>query len=306
MFAKAKVYYKEHFIKEILSFSGRINRKEMICRSMLIEFSLMMLFLVIASLTIAVFFISDKGNSLRLSSAEVFPGIILLIMLIYWSMIVRRLHDLGYSGWQLLPFGILCGCLIALVFFGLNVIFINIVITLAGIYLAAMPGENEENRFGKAPAPIENDWWDKKENRNIQAVFNYLGSMDWINDYLNFNGRLSCRDYFFSTTAVFYFFGILIVIIDLIGTFLLDEPEFTATAIIVLLITALVLLFAVDVRRNHDFDRSFIWSFLVLIPFVNIWYLLRQFCFTGDLEENKYGVPRTWIDENGVLRNNDY
>lgn len=306
MFAKAKAYYKEHFIKDILSFSGRMNRKEMICRSMLIECSLMMLFLVIASLTIAAFLISDKGNTLRLSSTEVFPGIILLIALVYLSMIVRRLHDLGHSGWQLLSFGILCGCIVALISFGLNAIFINIVITLASIYLAAMPGENEENRFGKVPAPIENNWWDKKENRNIQAVFNYLGSMDWINDYLNFSGRLSCRDYFFRTTGVFYFFGILIVMIDLIGTFLLYEPEFTAAAIIVMVITALLLLLAVDVRRNHDFGRPFIWSLLVLIPFVNVWYLLRQFCFTGDLEENKYGTPRTWIDENGVLRNNDY
>lgn len=72
MFAKAKAYYKEHFIKDMLSFSGRMNRKEMICRSMLIEFSLMILFLIIASLTIAAFFISDKSNSLRLSSIEIF------------------------------------------------------------------------------------------------------------------------------------------------------------------------------------------------------------------------------------------
>ena len=46
MFTKAKKYYKEHFIKNMISSTGRMSRKEMQERELLLTLSICVLYVV--------------------------------------------------------------------------------------------------------------------------------------------------------------------------------------------------------------------------------------------------------------------
>lgn len=310
MFAKAKAYYRQFLFHDIIRLNGRIGRKELLRRFLLIN---LMVFLisVLTVIMLIPYLIYKSGDT---ETAKMISGLIdsilsLVILYIYFTMIVRRLHDLGHSGIKvlyLLVFIIILAFLQSFEIFVHSYLAINLFLSLVSIYLAITAGNIGDNEFGKNKVVNENDWWDNKENRSLKALIAYIRNLKWKNDYLTFSGRLSCRDYFFRVNGVVYFFSLLIIFIILLGNYIITNTEVFIGFILISVIFLLIFLYPVNVRRNHDFGNSWVWTLLILIPGVNIWYLLRQFCFTGDLEENKYGEPRTWIDENGVLRNNDY
>ena len=313
MFAKAKAYYKEHFIKDMLSFSGRMSRKEMTCRMDLLLLTWLVLYFVFVGVLFFIGLVSANHTALFALTTLLAICVIFVPLLIEISLSVRRLHDLGYSGWW-----IFLGVILLFSFgFGKNfldagteVVLTGIVTTVSGVVvfvlLSVMPGEERANAYGLPPANDYNSWWDAKENRNFECLKKYILTGEWKKDYFTFKGRLTSREFFFLVCGATIYQMAAMILWSLMA-FMLPEMFGIAEAILVIInIVYISMLYPVNVRRNHDFGNSWVWTLLILIPGVNIWYLLRQFCFTGDLEENKYGEPRTWIDENGVLRNNDY
>src|SRR3990167_6197948 len=103
-----------------LLFSGRMGRK-----NYLLGF---LLYTVVIILT--QFFISKESNS-HLLLAKI--GIIWLIAFISISMFIRRLHDLGHSGWWYL----------------LN--FVPLVNVIFFFYVALKAGEKSTNGYGPVP-----------------------------------------------------------------------------------------------------------------------------------------------------------
>ena len=310
MFAKAKAYYKEHFIKNLISSVGRISRKEMQERGFLLTLTFVGLYIVIvALLSLTTFLFGKDTNNGTYALAWIMAAIAIVIpVLTMWSILVRRLHDLGYSGWY-----ILLGFLVLLlgIIGSLGILIIPLASTFIFFYIELMPSIAEKNKYGVPPVINENDWLDNEENRTFRRFKQYLFSGEWKNDYLTFKGRLTCREFFFLAYGFLAFQSILTII----STFIMfvsvllngfERIEWLEVLLGLVNLIYIIFLYPVNVRRNHDFGNSWIWTLLILIPGVNIWYLLRQFCFTGDLEENKYGKPRTWVDENGVLRNNEY
>ena len=313
MFTKAKKYYKEHFIKNMISSTGRMSRKEMQERELLLTLSICVLYVVMLGfLSLSTFLFGLNNDNGMYALAWIFAAIIIAVPLLsMWSVFVRRLHDFGYSGWYLAA-GLVLFMLSPLSGFGIFLVLLGpIACTFVFFCIELMPGETRDNKYGKLPVILENDFLDKKENITLKRFKQYLFLGEWKKDYLTFNGRLTCREFFFLAYGLIAFqsivssvFAIITLVAEILAGF--EQIPVLETTVAIFNLLCIILLYPINVRRNHDFGNSWVWTFLILIPGVNVWYILRQLCFTGNLAENQYGVPRTWIDENGVLRNNDY
>ena len=93
-------------------------------------------------------------NSIVLSSIFTICLGVVVILGISWILftaVVRRLHDLGVSGWWLLfLFGFAC------ILFHLRFLWpLTIIMGLGKVCLMACPGNRETNKFGPVPAMFE-------------------------------------------------------------------------------------------------------------------------------------------------------
>ncbi|NJC33476.1 uncharacterized membrane protein YhaH (DUF805 family) [Sphingomonas jejuensis] len=121
-------------LRRYADFKGRSGRR---------EFWFFQLFIVVVLLAAQVaMFTNDPGMS-RSEASERFPvwaGYGLLPFLVpLFAVTVRRLHDLGWSGWWLIPL-ILAGAIPA----------IDTIAGLAWLIIMALPGSRRDNRFGES------------------------------------------------------------------------------------------------------------------------------------------------------------
>lgn len=117
------------------SLSGRIGRVQYLAYSVLISLVGGLIF-ALGVVTIPAFNIS--------SESALVPMIIFIFILpwiFYWSFIypIRRLHDLGHTGWLVLIY------------------FVPLVNLLFSLYLTFAPGEKTSNEYGAMPRP--NKWY---------------------------------------------------------------------------------------------------------------------------------------------------
>jgi uncharacterized membrane protein YhaH (DUF805 family) len=98
----------ELFLRRLLSYKGRSNRKEFVYRFLLVPFGILML------QTYSVYV--DYINSLMLILVYViiFTIIPSILVLQYFPLAIRRLHDFNISGWWILISFIPSGQLIIL------------------------------------------------------------------------------------------------------------------------------------------------------------------------------------------------
>lgn len=101
------------------------------------------------------------------------------------------------------------------------------------------------------------------------------------NSYLEFNGRVSRRQYW-----MFALYSIIVsFVLGFIGGLIPPLSIFSLLFSLALLVPSVGL----GVRRLHDINLSG-WFFLIaLIPFVGGLVLLFLFCLAGDAEDNKFG-----------------
>jgi len=95
-------YITNLFIRNLFSFKGRASRREYIIRTILLP-----LFFIIIDLNLK--YLDNTKSWFFLITACLFLIIIWILMLQYFPLAVRRLHDLNSSGWYVLisfaPFG---------------------------------------------------------------------------------------------------------------------------------------------------------------------------------------------------------
>ncbi|MDY6335440.1 MAG: DUF805 domain-containing protein [Succinivibrionaceae bacterium] len=128
------------------AFKGRMSRLEWWGRKVLFYLMLITVIVVIAGISAAAGS-SDQASS---SSAEiVIMGIIVVIGVVAFvafavsgiSIDVRRLHDLGVSGWW-----------VALIRLGSMIPYVGFIVAIGGlIWLGCFPGTQGQNRFGPDP-----------------------------------------------------------------------------------------------------------------------------------------------------------
>lgn len=298
-------FYQKNFMENCASFKGRFNRQEYLCRQLLLNLSIF--------LPLAVLFLMLLRWRTAASLEEVIAlwgfhfawvGIIILLLSFFITMLslmVRRLHDLDFSGWYVLT--ILVPILNGLFFF----------------WLACAKGTSGSNAYGTATTAVNQDrFWDDQINRQrlVQKFCTYLTGKDFVKDYCTFKGRLTCREYFFLVMGPTVLYSLLnggcqvlyFLLVELVGSG--ENIRMLAVAgscaSIIAGMVLFLLLFTVDVRRSHDHGSSWYYSLLALVPFVNFIYLIRQFCLTGVEHDNQYGKVRTYTDAQGTLYNDDY
>ena len=143
---------KNDFKKQIYGnpnwINGRINRAEYLFRT--IGLSICFIFCIRSS-ALAFFLAGLTIHAAVLTISAIFLGI--LALWVYWLIImayVKRLHDLGWSGWLavLVAFGGL-----ASIFIENNVIIrvLNVLSLVLGLFLLFRKGNDGANKYGKDP-----------------------------------------------------------------------------------------------------------------------------------------------------------
>lgn len=331
MFKMWKEYYKKNFLNSMVTFSGRISRKEFICREIF-------LFLTALVPVVIIFgFLGFSGKNIAVgmigASMLLWLAVIILFGSTYLSLVVRRLHDCGKSG-KIVAWLIIIQACVTVVFgigalrgtdFNMSLIFyllmaVSAVISVSWqvlvLYVHCAVGQPHDNKYGEQKNMLTNDWWDNNVRGMLPQFMQYIKSMNWKADYFTFKGRLSCAEYYKRVYGVVLFLGILSIIESIVSYLLIVAAGINNSIVSLFIVIRYVglgialiaglVLFPTDVRRNHDFGRSWLMSLLVLIPIVNGFYCIRQFCMDGDLAGNKYGEARIWYDEDGRLHNSDY
>lgn len=107
-------------------------------------------------------------------------------------------------------------------------------------------------------------------------------------------GRMSYLGWSFLSALVFFIVAIVVVVL-MIGT----NPEsisglsFPAMIIfLVLYIAFFYFTFVFTIRRLHDKNQSGWLSLVMLVPFINFFFLVYLCCAKGDEGTNNYGAPR--------------
>ena len=107
--------------------------------------------------------------------------------------------------------------------------------------------------------------------------------LDYVkNQYTNFNGRVSRRQYWFF--VLFYVvLSIPLIIVDaLLGIRLLT---------MILALALVVPSIGIGVRRLHDLGKPGWWYFMALVPVLGAIALIVLFCLPGEAKDNQYGKP---------------
>ncbi|WP_296279711.1 DUF805 domain-containing protein [uncultured Acinetobacter sp.] len=107
-------------------------------------------------------------------------------------------------------------------------------------------------------------------------------------------GRMSYLGWSFLSALVFFIVAIVVVVL-MIGT----NPESISGLSIPAMIIFLVLYiaffyftFVFTIRRLHDKNQSGWLSLVMLVPFINFFFLVYLCCAKGDEGTNNYGAPR--------------
>ena len=148
LFSKFTNYFKELFVRQLFSFKGRANRKEYIIR-LTTSFILFTLINVFDDS----FFKSDLIITILLDSTIAIVGLMYCIQ--YFPLLVRRLHDLDYSGWWSLayimyiiftPFVILIPSISKII-----IILLMFIHCIIGLYFVLKKGTPGPNKYGEQP-----------------------------------------------------------------------------------------------------------------------------------------------------------
>lgn len=125
----------------ILSFKGRLNRKKFIIYSIIVIVGLAL------DATIFAFTVTKRFHSSALMIILAFVAISGLVF--NWANIVKRLHDMGKSGYWALAY------LALSMFMPRNNTFAQLIMLAIQIAFCAIPGEKGPNKFGEDP--LENN-----------------------------------------------------------------------------------------------------------------------------------------------------
>lgn len=135
------------WVREFTTYRGRLNRIQLLWRHAVVCFAG-------AAVGILLIAIASMFSSTNAAATLVMPIVMIVVMYVDLSLVVRRFHDVGLSGWWLLPvFGL------AAVLFWFSAISPSPWLLLAIfpvnfgylILLFLVPGSRGANRYGDPP-----------------------------------------------------------------------------------------------------------------------------------------------------------
>lgn len=147
---------KDHIIYEEvrpLSLSQRLNRLRYACYQLA-----GMLVVVLAGILLAVFAAAMKNGGEPLAMAIVVVGVLMVLaMMVYMiALMVRRLHDLGHSGWLVLAIFLVSLAPLLVLWLGGSatlLMFASLLQPLAMLYLLVAAGQPGMNAYGTPNPP---------------------------------------------------------------------------------------------------------------------------------------------------------
>ena len=180
----------ESFREKFFSFQGRLGRE----RTAILSIWLCALG-IIPILSISAVSLSDSQILVFVSCLVFFIPFIISGL----SLMTRRFHDLGHSGWLYLVF-IVIATLAGLVVYILKTMTVFYIIsfpaTILGLYLWVWPGQFQENKYGMPPRGMDRKFQDQKEkfekeftvSKEEEKKYNELISLVLNNEFLKENG----------------------------------------------------------------------------------------------------------------------
>ena len=297
-------YLIQIFGKNLISFKGRLSRQDYAAYNLCYLFFLFCLIVIL--IVLGLIFLFTFGAKPPQSTREALAGFgilagitvfILSLFSIFFSLSlgVRRLHDMGLSGWHLL---------------WSIVPFVSAFLSFTMILRRGTVGANAH---GEDQLPAETDYSgpDGEFFYNGYATVETAAQKYFPGFFLSTNGRLSCREFFFGIATLYLAPLILNLCLfkpaELLGKFF-DFPALTQAANLLLgllTLAAFVISISLLIRRNHDLGLSGAYIFLLLVPLFNLIYFFNLVIISGDYAANQYGDPRTVPTENPELYLND-
>lgn len=114
-------------------------------------------------------------------------------------------------------------------------------------------------------------------------------------NFYTYKGRLNRKAYIIRYAILIIIVFINRVLVDTLGG--VNEGHSLLFNLIVLLVG--ISIFMIDIRRIHDLGKSGYWVLLMLVPLLNIAFLIYLFVAKGNDTENEYGPnPLDYIDSN--------
>lgn len=104
------------------------------------------------------------------------------------------------------------------------------------------------------------------------------------NNYLEFNGRVSRRQY--------WMFTLYSCIVGFVLSFIAAIIPFLSIFVLLFLLALIIPSVCLGIRRLHDLNLSGWFYLIAFIPFVGGLVLLFLFCIPGDKEDNKFGAAK--------------
>lgn len=112
---------------------------------------------------------------------------------------------------------------------------------------------------------------------------------------LNFSGRMGRKDYFLSFISIIIIFASVEFLFNLNKQTLLGSlgqagfmMVYSAVGLIALL--CVIAQFSVVSKRLHDFNKTGLYGFLLILPIINLIFLMVLFFIKGDVGTNKFDL----------------
>jgi uncharacterized membrane protein YhaH (DUF805 family) len=128
--------------------------------------------------------------------------------------------------------------------------------------------------------------------------------MEWYlkvikENYANFNGRASRKEYWMFTLFQLIFFVVAALVDNILGLRL--DDEYYGPFYIIYALATLLPGIAVGIRRLHDIGKSGWWIFIGIIPFIGWIWLIILYSKSGDFGSNIYGEDPNMTYRNAIF-----
>lgn len=120
------------------------------------------------------------------------------------------------------------------------------------------------------------------------------------NIYFNAHGRFSRETFVVTFTTLFLLSIITPILLYKLCSFLL--PAFITVLLVILYVIYMIYAyFVIHIKRLHDFNLTGWYSLLILVPFLNVFFMAYCLLKKGDSKDNNYGAPLDYIGPPAIL-----
>lgn len=253
------------------TFTGRSSRQEYWLGSFGLGLIMILSYFILFCFLGVMFALGSKLTGLGAGIAFI-AGIVPLIIwiigviILFVSMMIRRLHDVGRRGWWLL---------------------LNLVPFIGSLFVLfwLLKPSDADNQFGTRP-----------EGAGTMTL--QTGLQLAYNRKFSFSGRSNMSEYWVGIGSIYFIVSCVEVVLQLFAM-VLPTKGVISVLLIMATIIGIILCFisiGLTVRRLHDIGKSGWWWFLNLIPLIGT-IILTLWLIRPAEEDNQYGVRDYTLEE---------